>query len=586
MIRATFAGFQTALTAMQANSKKLDVTSQNLANMNVEGYTRQKLETSGLNYENPVSFYMNENDVNVGFGVSMDKVSQLRDQFLDKQYRQQNASASYNESISSSVSALTQFLDETKVDGIAVSFDNVQTALTTMQDPSKVNDPVYESELRSRMAATANQLNSAARQIQTEEANEFHKIDGTGTSENGAIQEINDYIRQIGDLNVKIKKNELLGNSALELKDQRNLLLDKLSAYVPIETSTFSETYEINGVARLKTMNYDADGKATTKSSYPEDLRVELVYTDATNREQRLTLVNGALGGESIPPENVGKVVLKSGSESSPIGTELTFTGSENTSSDPLKSDAAPQSMTTDNRSVRFTGGSIQASLDMLASSDADTLKTGTFYGYDYYMDRLDDLAGKFAENFNTINMLGRNYADQDLRTINDASKAYAKSRTDDGQGNSYLLLVNRGTNDPANAETGNNIRAINISIAKNWTNNHTHIGIKGDSTTDTVLNMLQSMTDAQPDLDQKSYGDYMNNISTVLANDGFSNKSALSANDAVRTAINQSRDQLSGVSMDEEAANMMTYASSYNAAAKLMQTLDDTLKTLLNIAG
>jgi flagellar hook-associated protein 1 FlgK len=379
MIRATFAGFQTALTAMQANSKKLDVTSQNLANMNVEGYTRQKLETSGLNYENPVSFYMNENDVNVGFGVSMDKVSQLRDQFLDKQYRQQNASASYNESISSSVSALTQFLDETKVDGIAASFDNVQTALTTMQDPSKVNDPVYESELRSRMAATANQLNSAARQIQTEEANEFHKIDGTGTSENGAIQEINDYIRQIGDLNVKIKKNELLGNSALELKDQRNLLLDKLSAYVPIETSTFSETYEINGVTRLKTMNYDADGKATTKSSYPEDLRVELVYTDAANREQRLTLVNGALGGESIPPKNVGKVVLKSGSESSPIGTELTFTGSENTSSDPLKSDAAPQSMTTDNRSVRFTGGSLQASLDMLASSDADTLKTGTF---------------------------------------------------------------------------------------------------------------------------------------------------------------------------------------------------------------
>jgi flagellar hook-associated protein 1 FlgK len=165
-------------------------------------------------------------------------------------------------------------------------------------------------------------------------------------------------------------------------------------------------------------------------------------------------------------------------------------------------------------------------------------------------------------------------------------AKLMLKSRTDDGQGNSYLLLVNRGTNDPANAETGNNIRAINISIAKNWTNNHTHIGIKGDSTTDTVLNMLQSMTDAQPDLDQKSYGDYMNNISTVLANDGFSNKSALSANDAVRTAINQSRDQLSGVSMDEEAANMMTYASSYNAAAKLMQTLDDTLKTLLNIAG
>ncbi len=33
MVRATFAGFQTALTSLQANSRKLDVTSQNLANM-------------------------------------------------------------------------------------------------------------------------------------------------------------------------------------------------------------------------------------------------------------------------------------------------------------------------------------------------------------------------------------------------------------------------------------------------------------------------------------------------------------------------------------------------------------------------
>ncbi|WP_315377194.1 flagellar basal body rod C-terminal domain-containing protein, partial [Oribacterium sinus] len=37
-------------------------------------------------------------------------------------------------------------------------------------------------------------------------------------------------------------------------------------------------------------------------------------------------------------------------------------------------------------------------------------------------------------------------------------------------------------------------------------------------------------------------------------------------------------------VSLDEEAANMMTYSSSYNAAARLMTTLNDTLETLLAI--
>lgn len=58
MLRATFAGFSTALSALQANQKRLDITGQNLANMNTVGYTRQQLETSSLNYTNPVSKYM------------------------------------------------------------------------------------------------------------------------------------------------------------------------------------------------------------------------------------------------------------------------------------------------------------------------------------------------------------------------------------------------------------------------------------------------------------------------------------------------------------------------------------------------
>ena len=49
MVRATFAGFSTALSALQANQKRLDIVGHNLANMNTVGYTRQQLETSSLN---------------------------------------------------------------------------------------------------------------------------------------------------------------------------------------------------------------------------------------------------------------------------------------------------------------------------------------------------------------------------------------------------------------------------------------------------------------------------------------------------------------------------------------------------------
>jgi len=80
------------------------------------------------------------------------------------------------------------------------------------------------------------------------------------------------------------------------------------------------------------------------------------------------------------------------------------------------------------------------------------------------------------------------------------------------------------------------------------------------------------------------NYADYMNNVSTTLATDSYANKNAQEINKAVLEGINNSRDQLSGVSLDEEAANMMTYSSSYNAAARLMTTLNDTLETLLAI--
>ena len=165
MIRSTFSGLSTALTAIQANQKRLDIIGQNLANMNTVGYTRQQLETSSLNYSGPVGHYMNGSATVVGFGVSMNKVSQIRDPYLDVQYRAQMSKASYTDSMQTSLDSLADILDESSISGISDTLNEIQSVLTSgMQDPAKVNDPVYESELRSRMQALTNLLNDSARQ--------------------------------------------------------------------------------------------------------------------------------------------------------------------------------------------------------------------------------------------------------------------------------------------------------------------------------------------------------------------------------------------------------------------------------------
>ena len=86
--------------------------------------------------------------------------------------------------------------------------------------------------------------------------------------------------------------------------------------------------------------------------------------------------------------------------------------------------------------------------------------------------------------------------------------------------------------------------------------------------------------------LEGNTFANYMNHISTVLANDSYANQISLKTNVTVLNGIQNSRDSISGVSLDEEASNMMMYMSAYNAASRLMTTLDQALDVLINSTG
>ena len=644
MIRATFAGFATALTALQSNSKKLDVTLQNISNMHTEGYTRQNLKVSELGYTDIQSHYSNSNDIAVGYGVSLDAVQQVRDQFLDISYRDQNAKVGYNDITSEALKSMQAFLDETNMDGIRNSFDAVQTALTTMQDTSKVQDPVYQGQFRSTVEATANLLNNAAEKIQTAETNEYHKIDGTGTDENGYVQTINNLLQTIGDLNDKIYKNEILGQKALELKDARNKAIDDLSQSIPISVSYYNEDLQHAGkqtsipnqlridmtyTTREQDVERNADGtvkkNADGSISYAYETDKDgnvLKDTDGNSIPKYVTklhTLNLVHGTSTTQSKNYGKVEMdysvNKTDEENPLNAAVKFTKapiyqntkSENTAGDysEIVDDAEMITNTgyqdADGAYTRFATGSLQASLDMLSTSSTDALKTGTYNSYDYYMDRLDSLAETFAYTMNKYNYMGNTgTSETDARTALTAQSA------------DYLLLVNRDTQtSQVNAGSGTlinpektlnttngsydtaadkyRVTAANIAVSHGWTNGTTKLGLKSDSSADsnaTVLNMIEGMTHPHDELSHKSFSDYMANISTTLSNDQKNNTDALTSNKQVLSSIQESKDEQSGVSLDEEAANMMTYVSSYNAAAKLMNAFDETLQSLLSIAG
>lgn len=537
MVRATFAGITTAFSSLQANQKRLDIVGQNLANMNTPGYTRQQLDVSSLNHLHPVSHYANGSEITVGFGVKMDGVSRIRDPYLDVQYRDQIVKSSYFDAKQTSLDTLANFLDEHTISGIRQAFDDVQSVLTNEQDPPKVTDPIFDSELRARMQALTNALNEAARLIEKAEKQEYEVLNGEGTSENGAVQTVNDLLKRIGDLNVQIKRNQIVDQPSLELMDERDMLLDELASYIPIEVTYY---------------------KDSTREDWPYDLKVDMVYTDATGAQQHLTLVNGSEGGRG---KNYGSVDI-SDTADDPAKTELTFKAAASVTDaagNPV-ADVKIGAGADTSKANNFATGSIQSSLDMLGKT-ASGQGNDTIRGYQYYMKELDKLAKTFADKINKIN---------------NSAVEYAPPNNTAGSGD---LL--KGTS------------AKDIAISDNWLAGKVHLGTGIDdgqggpiSTNDTVLEMLKAFENTHDDLDKNSFSSFMNHISTILATDSFSNQISLKTNVMVLNGIQDSRDEISAVSLDEEASNMMAYLNAYNAASRLMTALDEALNTLINSTG
>lgn len=534
MVNSTFGSFNVAFSALQASQMRLGITGQNLANMNTIGYTRQQLDTVSLHSATAISSYMNTNTASIGFGVGITGVSQIRDPYLDIQYRNQMTAANYSNAMQTSLDSLAGILDESSMKGLRQAFADIQSTLTTMQDPANALNDAYEVELRNRMKALTDLFNEASRKIDEAANTEYSRLDGESTSMNGAEQTVNSLLQQIGQLNRQIKQNEVVGQNCLELKDKRNVLLDELSGYLPIEVTYFLDSdhdgIDSNGNPALnEKYHLDGSGNIIGKKEWSEDLRVDLVYRDANGVPQRLTLIDGTNGKGA---ENYGQISIDK-KDDNVYQTFLEVTGAASAGGQTLPDDSQP-----------LSGGSIQASLSMLKQDG--TQANGFIRGYQYYKNQLDTLAKTFVETINAKN-----------------------------------------SPDPANPQNllkGDT--AASIKVSDEWAAGMVGITAGKDGATSNILDMLQAMTDKYDILGGNSFSGFTNHVSTTLASDSQTNQNAISSQVTALNGIQNSRDSISGVSMDEEAANMMMYMSAYNAASRVMTTLDEMLDRLINNTG
>lgn len=256
----TFGSFTQARLAIYAAHKGLSVTGNNIANVNTVGYTRQRLEQSSFGASGADRYYSSF-DSRVGNGVLCTGLTQLRDPYLDIRYRGEMANVGSMDAKLGGLENIQAVLDEVG-DGddafgiIEAQLSDLVAKLRQLSD--QTGHSLYDIQVRASADTLTKQLNAYASRLQ-----EVYKNNIASYQQD--VSKVNGILTNIRDLNATIRKNEIHGDNSLELRDERNVLIDQLSQYMKIDVTYTTE--ELGGgqtVEKLiiKLGDANPDGKA------------------------------------------------------------------------------------------------------------------------------------------------------------------------------------------------------------------------------------------------------------------------------------------------------------------------------------
>ncbi len=267
---STFGTFTSVKLGIYAASRGLSVTGNNISNINTDGYTRQRVDQISL-YTGAADRYSSQTDVRIGGGALVIGVDQVRDQYLDIQYRNEQANVGSAEAFVYGYTRIADVIDE-------VAKGNDGEGVIEAQ----LNDIIEQIENLTTQGAGLEEYDTLVRASVYSLCSKFHmyadELDQVYSSQLDSFYQdvtaINTTLENIRNLNEEIRRANIYGSDALELKDERNLLIDELSKYMRI-----SVTYGEEDLGSGKTV---------------EKLTIRLAGDDPDNPEANTaTLVDG-----------------------------------------------------------------------------------------------------------------------------------------------------------------------------------------------------------------------------------------------------------------------------------------------------
>lgn len=346
---STFHGLEVAKRALNTQQTALYTTSHNIANANTEGYTRQR-----VNFEQvstlTTSRYTEGVKSDIGSGVQPGSIQRIRDQFLDVQYRNQTSKAGYYEQRAAALSQMESIINEPTKSGLANTMEQFWNSLEDLStNPASTGTRAVVAQNGQAVAESFNYINQSLQEVRGDLKNQ---IDVT-------TKDFNSLVDQINSVNKEIAGIEPHGHVPNDLYDERDRLIDSLSAIADIS------------------VEYDPSGGQP--SPIAEGIATVTLNVNDTG-DTKVTLVEGDTGSVNH---------LEIGYNDSNVET-LTFTDGTVVNSFDFKST-----------------GELQGLMEMNGYTDGTTVEGY----YNEILTKLDTMAAEFAEAFNTTHQAGTDFA-------------------------------------------------------------------------------------------------------------------------------------------------------------------------------
>lgn len=605
---STFFGLNIAASGLRASNAALNTTANNISNVNTEGYSRQEVQQAA---NDPLRVFATYGCA--GAGVDTIAIERIRDSFYDNKFRDNETKLGEYDTKAYYCKMIEDYLTDDGTTGFKSVYDKIGNAL---QDITRnASSTSTKANFISTVKGLVDYFNNMYGDIQNLQADVNDEI-------KMRTDEINSYAQDIATLNKQINVIEMTGTIANELRDKRDLLVDKLSAVVDVKT--------------VETPVYDKDGNATganrfivkiaggqtlvdmneynqlvcvarTKEEKVNQTDIDGLYDITWQDGREFGIYNQSMGGELR-----GLIEMRDGNNGEYFnGTVTDVTYAAATSRVTIATSAAylgdmmkcnlsdtggvinigdqlyyyTDWSYNDDGTYTFTIDNVKSDQPISSAKIRSTATIGAevdYQGVPYYMEQMNEWIRGFAEKVNGIFTEGVTAEGNDAGILITGNYVTTKGQYTEAELN----------DSKKNGKGYYYITAGNLAIASDLIKDASLLGTRSSASNgveeckqvEKVISMLSDKN--QYSFRGREAGGFLECVLSDAALNASNANTFYKTYTSLEKSIDNQRTSISGVDEDEEAVSLVKYQNSYTLASKMISVLTEVYDRLILQTG